>query len=115
MLSLSNKYSQMQNATDSPIQLSTRAVRSILLYCQDWDDKSLPLSQRLQSVQAGQVLCDAMTQSMIDDMPEREATLLMTIFIKTSQDLFACETNPSKRLVENERALIQLLDILAKK
>ena len=115
MAPLASKYTQMQNATDSPIQLSIRAVRSILLYCQDWDDKSLPLNQRIQSVKAGQILCDAISQSMIDDIPEQEALLLLTIFIKTSQDLFDCESNASKRLVDNERALIQLLGILSKK
>ena len=114
MAPLASKYTQMQNATDSPIQLSIRAVRSILLYCQDWDDKSLPLSQRIQSVKAGQTLCEAMMQSMIDDIPAKEASLLMAIFAKTSQDLFDCETNDRKKLIDNERALIQLLDILGK-
>lgn len=106
-------YSQIQNLTDSPVQLSVRAVRSILLYCQDWDDKSLPLHQRLQSVKAGQILCDAIMQCIVDDIPEKEARLLLSIFSKTSQDLFDCESNPHKRLIDNERALIQLLDILA--
>ena len=108
------KYAQMQNATDTPKQLSIRAVRSILLYCQDWGDKSLPASQRIQSVKAGQILCDAISQCLIDDIPENEAKLLLTIFSKTSQDLFECESNPHKKLVENERALIQLIDIMMK-
>lgn len=108
-------YKQVQNQTDSGVQLSIRAVRSILLYCQDWTNKTLSKEQRLQSVDAGQVLCDTMVIHMIDSLPHNEQKLLLTIFTKTSYDLMQCHANPNMSLLENERALIKVLDVLQNK
>jgi hypothetical protein len=108
-------YKNVQNQTDTGVQLSIRAVRSILLYCQDWTNKALSKEQRLQSVDAGQVLCDTMVVNMIDALPEREQELLLIIFTKTSYDLMCCHTNPHQSLLENERALMKILDVLQNK
>ena len=108
------QYRNTQNITDSGKQLSIRVVRSILLYCNDWSNKSLSKAQRLQSVQAGQVLCDAIIENMIDTIPEKEAKLLMTIFAETSIDLFECTMNDHKSLIQNEQALLNILRIMEK-
>jgi hypothetical protein len=105
-------YQKTMNASDSPVQLSIRAVRSILLYCQDWDNKDLPYKQREQAVNAGQILCDALVSHMRNDLPEQEAALLLNIFTNTSIAMHDCLVDPSVSLIENEQALIKILDIL---
>lgn len=111
MLSI-RAYKKIQYATDSPVTLSIRAVESILVYCKDWSDGGLNLAQRLQSAKAGQTLCDAMIQSMNSNLPEKEQVLLLAIFTHTSNALFECTLNKSISLIENERALMKILDIL---
>jgi hypothetical protein len=110
-----NLYKQTQNVTDSAVQLSVRALKSILLYCQDWSNKELTLAQRLESVNAGQQLCDALIVHMKNELPIREQQLLMTIFQQTSVDLFECTTNLEKSLFENEHAIIKVIDLFTKK
>ena len=105
-------YQKTQNATDTPAQLSIRAVRSIYLYCKDWSDKSLSDHQRLQSIEAGQVLCDTMMLYLNDNLDSEVQEILLKIFTKTSHDLFECTFNPNKSLFENERAMLKILKIL---
>lgn len=110
-----NKYKQTQNTTDSAIQLSVRALRSVLLYCQDWDDYELTLNQRLEAVDAGRQLCDALIIYMRSDLPMREQVLLTTVLQQTSNDLSECMTNLHKSLLKNEHSLIKLIDIFQEK
>ena len=110
-----NAYKQTQNATDTPVQLSARAIRSVLLYCKDWSDKSLSLAQRKKSLSAGQLLCDALIMNLNETLPEIEYRLLMTILRKTSNDIMECNMQGQGSLVEDERAMIRILDILENK
>lgn len=107
-------YKQTQNLSDSPVQLSIRAIRSVLMYCQDWSDKSLSKLQRMQSIEAGQQLCGAMVDNILPTLPEKEQLLILKILTATSVDLFECSINENKSLFENEHALIQLIDIMQK-
>ena len=104
-------YQNTQNFTDSGVQLSIRAVRSILLYCKDCGDKELSIEQRIQSAEAGQILCDAIVLHMINDLPEKEQKLLLTIFTEISIKLNEWVNDHSTNLVECERTLIKLLNI----
>lgn len=109
-----NQYKQTQNMSDTPIQLSIRAIKSVLMYCQDWSDKELSAHQKLQAVTAGQQLCDAIVENINPELPEKEQLLLMSIITVTSVDLFECTINPQKSLFNNEHALINLIDIMEK-
>lgn len=108
-----NKYKQTQNTTDSAIQLSVRALRSVLLYCQDWADKELTLNQRMEAVDAGRQLSDALIIYMRADLPVREQLLLTTVLQQTSNELAECMTNIHKSLMGSEHSLIQLIDLLS--
>lgn len=105
-------YQDTQNVTDSTHQLSIRAIRSIYLYCKDWGDKSLSEHQRIQSVEAGQLLCDTLVVCLNDSLDPEVQEVLLKIFTKTSHDLFQCQINPNKSLLDNERALLKILDLL---
>jgi hypothetical protein len=109
-----NIYKKTQNTTDSAIQVSVRALRSVLLYCQDWSDNELTLRQRLEAVDAGRQLCDALIIYMRDDLPLRERQLLTTVLQHTSDELAVCMTDVYKSLIDVEYNLMKIIQLFSK-
>lgn len=106
-------YRNVQNNTDSVVSLSKRAIRSILLYCQDWDNnKELSIEQRKQSLHAGIQLIGFVLESLNDMIPEEEKELYIAILLNGQRQMVDCLSDEKKRLIDFERALIKILEVM---
>lgn len=106
-----NPYAKFQNDNDSTLQLSVRAIRSVLLYCKDVSDNYLSPAQRYQSAMAGNLLCNAMIMNM-NQLPEEETRILTTILRKTAEAFTNRQQGSLINMIPHERALIKILDII---